>query len=172
MVCKDCNLIYGNKNNGFRFGNNKSKFIILRPYPTRQECNGLPNTKQNIWLFNTLKELGFTENMYHIANMINCYPIKQITKDEIDICTPKLINVINGKPRLIMALGIDSYNYASGYNIHAVEQFTKTMINGTPIVIPNYTVGQAMYDNKIKQKFIKILYDVKSYYRTYIDISI
>ena len=174
MTCKECSLILGNKVNGFRFGNSKSKLIIIRPYPTRQECsNNTGDTRQNKWLLQRLTDVGFTEDMYHIVNLINCYPIKNITYDELQHCSSKLKNIINGKPKLIMTLGTEPYNYMTGLNIKSINQVINSRPDiYKPPIVANYTVGQAMNKDDIKSLFIGKLYILKKLYRLLIDINI
>ena len=135
MTCKKCSLIMGNKGNGFRYGNPDAEFVILRDFPTRQECaNGDGNTKQNIWLINKLKAIGFDTNMYHIVNLINCFPHHPAHPDEVKLCSSNLNSVITTKPKIVMTLGLESYNYMTTC-FKTSELYYTLKINSNPITI-------------------------------------
>lgn len=173
MTCIECGLIYGNKNNGFRFGNAEAELVILRPYPSRQECQGKGDTRQNQWLLNRLKEVGFKEDNYHVVNMVNCYPNRKVSKRELQHCADKLNTIIKKKPVIIMTLGVDAYNYLTGYNYSKVDSITRDLKSKSNLhIVANYTVGQAMQKEEIKYKFKDVLYRVKNLYRLNIDLNI
>jgi uracil-DNA glycosylase family 4 len=164
----------GNRNNGYRFGNEDAEFVIIRDYPTRQECaNGDGNTRQNIWLASELSKIGFNSSMYHIVNLINCFPNRPVYPDEVKLCSANLNNIIKTKPKIVMTLGLESYNYMTGYGVRSIKQaISHCTDNGKLIICPNLTVGQAMHRKESSLLFTKQLVKVKQFYRMKIDIDI
>ena len=63
-ICKECNLIMGNSNNGFRFGSESAELLIIRDYPTRQECaKGSGDTTQIRWFIEQLSRYSITDSI-------------------------------------------------------------------------------------------------------------
>jgi len=163
-ICKKCNLIENNKYNGIDYGNPESECVILRPFPSTSECNsGQYKGRLNNFLIKELTGVKLTKDDYLITSLVNCHPHSSIMRSHIDTCQPRLQDVIKKPAVVIMTLGVDTFNFITGYNLRDVDAVMGTVLQFKDFVlIPNYTVGQAMKNYDMADAFIRQLYKLRT----------
>lgn len=151
--CTECNLAKTRKNVVIYRGAIEAPLMFVGEGPgANEDAQGLPFVGQAGRLLNLLLEAyGFTENDYHICNIVKCRPPENRvpTREEAKCCMPLLAKQIRfAKPKVIVLLGATAYKYF----LDPVESISKArgiwIEKSKYLIMPTYHPAYILRNNR------------------------
>lgn len=161
-TCYKCDLCITRNNIVYGNGNIKSKIMIIGEAPGyHEDKKGIPFIGlSGSYLRKVLLDLGYTDEVLYITNIIKCRPPENRTPstEEINRCTKYFLakEITNINPKVIITVGKISSCFFTGDSPLANSINTIYNINNVfiiPVYHPSYilrTNNQEYYENRFK----------------------
>ena len=171
LVCNLCDLSKSRKNVMFGEGNFNAEIMFISDNInfTQESSNNLFSGRSGELLSNMIeKVLLIPKSKIYFTNLVKCRPYnnKKITSIEAHTCLfylKKEIELI--RPRIVVTLGIDAYNYLTGESAKLENIRGKSQTRDNYIIVPTFHLNHLLREPSAKRfafedmKLIKSLMD-------------